>query len=326
MIQILPIASGKGGVGKSAISLNLSIALAQLGKKVILCDFDFGGANLHTMLGHKNNKPGLGHFINKLEDHLEPLIQETAVENLGFIAGDCLIPGTANMDFFSKKKILKELNQLDADYVILDLGAGSAYNTLDFFLVTYKSILVTTPEITSILNAYSFLKSSAFRFLAQQFSAKSEERKFIQDFTHTRLEGTELSFVNLMEELYKRFPESSTKAINKLDSFRPQVILNKGRESNDIAMGQRLKSLVKNKLNMNMEFIGFIPHDDEISLSIARRTPLILSNPEGDFARRVYPTAQRVIENDFSLNDAVFDEEKEDEVLQQLVKEFSDEE
>ena len=326
MIQILPIASGKGGVGKSAISLNLSIALAQLGKKVILCDFDFGGANLHTMLGHKNNKPGLGHFINKLEDHLEPLIQETAVENLGFIAGDCLIPGTANMDFFSKRKILKELNQLDADYVILDLGAGSAYNTLDFFLVTYKSILVTTPEITSILNAYSFLKSSAFRFFAQQFSAKSEERKFIQDFTHTRLEGTELSFVNLMEELYKKFPESSAKAINKLDLFRPQVILNKGRESNDIAMGQRLKSLVKNKLNMNMEFIGFIPQDDEISLSIARRTPLILSNPEGDFARRVYPTAQRIIENDFSLNDAVFDEEKEDEVLQQLVKEFSDEE
>ena len=215
---------------------------------------------------------------------------------------------------------------LRCDYVILDLGAGSAYNTLDFFLVTYKSILVTTPEITSILNAYSFLKSSAFRFFAQQFSAKSEERKFIQDFTHTRLEGTELSFVNLMEELYKKFPESSAKAINKLDLFRPQVILNKGRESNDIAMGQRLKSLVKNKLNMNMEFIGFIPQDDEISLSIARRTPLILTNPEGDFARRIYPTAQRVIENDFSLNEAVFNEEKEDEVLQQLVKEFSDEE
>ena len=98
MVQIIPIASGKGGVGKSAISLNLAIALAQLGKKVILCDFDFGGANLHTMLGHKNNKPGLGHFINKIEDHLEPLIQKTAVENLGFIAGDCLIPGTPNMD------------------------------------------------------------------------------------------------------------------------------------------------------------------------------------------------------------------------------------
>ena len=109
------------------------------------------------------------------------------------------------MDYFSKKKILKEINQLDADYVILDLGAGSAYNTLDFFLVTYKSILVTTPEITSILNAYSFLKSSAFRFFTQQFSARSEERKFIQEFTHTRLEGTELSFIKLIDELYKKY-------------------------------------------------------------------------------------------------------------------------
>ena len=89
-------------------------------------------------------------------------------------------------------------------------------------------------------------------------------------------------------------------------------------------MGQRLKSLVKNKLNINMEFIGFIPNDEEISLSIAKRTPLILSNPEGNFARRIYPTAQRIIENDFSLNEAAFSEEKEDEVLQQLVKEFTD--
>ena len=133
-----------------------------------------------------------------------------------------------------------------------------------------------------------------------------------------------LSFIKLIDELYKKFPESSAKAINKLDLFRPQIILNKGRESNDIVMGQRWKSLVKNKLNMNIEFIGFIPHDDEISLSIAKRTPLILSNPEGNFARRIYPTAQRVIENDFSLNEAAFSEEKEDEVLQQLVKEFSD--
>lgn len=324
MVQIIPIASGKGGVGKSAISINLAIALAQLGKKVILCDFDFGGANLHTMLGHKNNKPGLGHFINKLEEHIEPLVQKTAIENLGFIAGDCLFPGTANMDYFSKKKILKEINQLEADYAILDLGAGSAYNTLDFFLVTYKSILVTTPEITSILNAYSFLKSSVFRFFAQQFSARSEERKMIQEFTHTRIEGSELSFIDLTEKLYKAFPETVSKALKKLELFRPQVILNKGKESSDITMAQRLKSLVKNKLNLNMEFIGFIPQDEEVSFSIAKRTPLILLNPNGKFAKRIYPTAQRVIENNFDLNESAFDEEKEDEIIQQLIKEFTE--
>ena len=67
MAVIIPVAGGKGGVGKSVLSLNLSVAMAAQCKHVILCDLDFGGANLHTMLGLKNNQEGLGHFINKLE-------------------------------------------------------------------------------------------------------------------------------------------------------------------------------------------------------------------------------------------------------------------
>lgn len=322
MVQILPIASGKGGVGKSAVSLNLAVALAQKGKKVILCDFDFGGANLHTMLGHKNNKPGLGHFINKLEDHLLPLIQETSIPNLGFIAGDCLFPGTPNMDYFSKKKIIKELKTLETDYVILDLGAGSTFNTLDFYLTTYKSILVTTPEITSILNAYSFLKSAVFRFFASQFPARSEQRKLIQNFTHNRLEGSELSFLTILDEITNKFPESGEKAIEELKLFRPQVILNKGKESADIAMGQRLKSLVKNKLNMNMDFIGFIPNDEQVSYSIARRTPLLLTNPDSSFSKRIYPIADRILASDFNLNETLLDS---DDNLEDLIKEFNEE-
>ena len=100
MLNILPVASGKGGVGKSAISVNLAITLAKKGKRVILCDFDFGGANLHTLLGLKNNKAGMGNFIYRQSSTLGELIQDTGIENLQFIAGDCLFPGTAIMDFF----------------------------------------------------------------------------------------------------------------------------------------------------------------------------------------------------------------------------------
>lgn len=63
MTNLLPIASGKGGVGKSSYAVNLATVLAQKGKNVILADFDFGGANLHTLLGLKNNRAGLGNFI-----------------------------------------------------------------------------------------------------------------------------------------------------------------------------------------------------------------------------------------------------------------------
>ena len=163
MVNLLPIASGKGGVGKSSFAVNLAVTLAQKGKSVVLADLDFGGANLHTLLGLKNNHAGLGNFIYKQTDDFSSLLQQTSTPNLQFIAGDCLFPGTANMDYSSKRRIIKNLNALDADYVIMDLGAGTTYNTLDFYLLTYNSILVTTPELTSILNAYSFLKSAVFR-------------------------------------------------------------------------------------------------------------------------------------------------------------------
>ena len=171
MTNLLPIASGKGGVGKSSYAVNLATVLAQKGKNVILADFDFGGANLHTLLGLKNNRAGLGNFIYRQTEDFSSLLQETQIPGLRFIAGDCMYPGTANMDNSSKRRIIKALNAQEADYVILDLGAGTTYNTLDFFLLTYNSLLVTTPELTSILNAYSFLKAAVFRFFMRQFKA-----------------------------------------------------------------------------------------------------------------------------------------------------------
>lgn len=174
MLDILPIASGKGGVGKSSIAVNLAILLARRKKQVLLCDFDFGGANLHTFLGLKNKHAGMGNFIYKQTSDLSQLVQPTCEENLKFIAGDCLYPGTANMESSMKGKIIRKLFQLSGfDYVILDLGAGATYNTLDFYLLTRNSIMVTTPEITSLLNAYSFLKSAAFRFLCGSSTRKA---------------------------------------------------------------------------------------------------------------------------------------------------------
>ena len=90
MINILPIASGKGGVGKSNTAVNLAIILAKKGKRVVLIDLDFGGANLHTLLGLKNNHAGLGNFIDKQTSEFSEMIQGNQVENLHFVAGDCL--------------------------------------------------------------------------------------------------------------------------------------------------------------------------------------------------------------------------------------------
>ncbi len=336
---MLPIASGKGGVGKSAVAVSLAICLAQQGKKVVLVDLDLGGANLHTLLGLKNNHAGVGNFINRQVTDVSKLLQETCVENLQFIAGDCLLPGTANMDFFIKKSLIQKLSKLSGDYLILDLGAGAAYNTLDFYLMTHNSIIVTTPEITSILNAYSFLKASAYRFLSSQFTPTSAEKKFIKKSTGEAIAGAESSFVELVDSLCARYPDCEKKVRSELAKFRPQVILNNGTDPHDLEMCRRLRSLSQKKLGIGLDFIGFIPHDENVSLAIAARTPLILSNPSSKFSVQVKSAAERILLHSYDYNTEIDslgletsgeriefngDSVNEDNDLEQLSRDFSE--
>ncbi len=309
MAVIIPIAGGKGGVGKSVLSLNLSIAVSSLCKRVVLCDFDLGGANLHTLLGLKNNQAGLGNYIHRQETKMENLIQATGIPNLYFIAGDCLFPGVANMEYFIKKRIIKDLLSLQADYVVLDLGAGSTYNILDFWLLSYEGILVVTPEITSILNAYSFIKSAIFRFFYRLFPAKSPERQILQNSVLQRMEGKEYSFIKILEVIKSRFPESGQYAIEQLEKFRPRVIMNMGRSSRDAEMGDRLRTLVRNKLAVTIEYIGFVPYDEAVQYSIAGRQPVFLQYPQSQFSSVIAPAARHIIESGRRETTQLHDEE-----------------
>lgn len=323
-MEILPVASGKGGVGKSVVAVNLAGMLAGMGKQVVLCDFDLGGANLHTLLGVRNNSAGLGNFIYKQVSSVAPLIQETGTPGLSFIAGDCLYPGTPNLDFFTKKKLLKELSLLPGDYALLDLGAGSTYNILDFYLMTRNSILVTTAEITSILNAYSFLKAAVFRFLNAQFAAKSPERQFIQDAIRSNTHGTDFSVLTVVDQLCGRFPESGEKARQELSRLCPQIIVNRGKNGQDLEMARRLRSLVRAKLNVRLDFIGFLPEDSAVPLSVAKRTPLFVSAPDSPFLTALQASAERITVHDYNLNeDLAAGDEDEDGDLERLRDEFT---
>lgn len=318
MAVLLPVAGGKGGVGKSMFSLNLAVTLANLCKRVILVDLDLGGANMHTLLGLKNNQAGLGTFISRLESDFANLLQATGIPNLQFIAGDCLYPGTSNMDFFTKKKIIKALGQLDADFVVLDLGAGSAHNVVDFFITSSSGIIVTTPELTAVLNAYSFLKAVVFRFCFRQFSAKSPERQILYNSVLQRLEGKEYSFEQILAVISKSFPESGERVFSSLRTLRPLAIMNMGRSEQDSIMGERLKNLCQNKLSVAMDFIGFIPYDNAVPLSIGQRQPLAVLNPSCPFCLALGPIARKIImqaNSELQLEDAP-------ESLEDIVKQF----
>ena len=154
-MQIIPIASGKGGVGKSLVSANLAIALAQSGKRVVLVDLDLGASNLHLVLGNQSPKAGLGTFLTG-NSEFEEIIVPTDYANLMFIPGDSEIPGMSSIKSAQKNMLIKKLQAANCDFLLIDLGAGTHLSILDFFLLSPQGILVTAPTVTAILDGYLF--------------------------------------------------------------------------------------------------------------------------------------------------------------------------
>ncbi|AEJ19006.1 P-loop NTPase [Gracilinema caldarium] len=295
MAIILPIASGKGGVGKSVFAINCAVALAKLGKTTVLIDLDLGASNLHTLLGIKNRYPGIGNLINRTETCLEALLIETDILRLFFIPGDTLLPGTANIDFFTKQKIMKSITNLPADYILLDLGAGSSYNTVDFFLTSSSGCIVTMGESTAILNAYSFLKTVFYRTLIRSFPPKGPERQVISNFFAQKMEGTSNTSSVLKKTLLENFGENAQQAISVVERLYPRIVLNMGTGPHDLGVGIKLREIAKKNLELNVEYIGYIPWDSSVSASVTARKPAILLQPDSPFAQAIQAIAGRLI-------------------------------
>jgi flagellar biosynthesis protein FlhG len=160
--RIIAIGGGKGGVGKSTIAANLALALARLGQRVTLVDADLGAANLHTMLGLVNPGMGLADFLDQRVDTLDELKCQLIVPTLTLVPGTSR-PGAANLSKARKLRLLNAIARLDADCVVLDIGAGASYAVVDFMSASDHKLLVMTPQLPSLHNAYALLKACVHR-------------------------------------------------------------------------------------------------------------------------------------------------------------------
>jgi flagellar biosynthesis protein FlhG len=157
--RTIAITSGKGGVGKSTLSVSLSIALAQNGASVTLLDADLGLANISVILGIIP-KFNLYHVI-KGKKKLKDIVIEIP-EGIKIIAGASGFHQLANLDVKQIGDFIKSVSELDTDdYMIIDTGAGISQNVLRFLVAADDVIVVTTPEPTAITDAYGIIKSIA---------------------------------------------------------------------------------------------------------------------------------------------------------------------
>ena len=176
---IWSVAGGKGGTGKSVIIAHLGIGLSIIGFRVILIDGDLGGPNLHNYLNIKKPKHTLNDFISNKISSLNEIILDTPLENLKIISGGTELLGVANLPYLKKEKILRHINNLDADFIIMDLGSGTSYNTLDFFNLSNKGIIISNPEPNAKYDAYYFLKNAIFRKISKSLKKDSEVKNIM---------------------------------------------------------------------------------------------------------------------------------------------------
>jgi len=295
--KIIPIAGGKGGVGKSVLSVNIALSLAISDKKTILIDLDLGGANLHTILGIKNTNPGVASFLQDKDKSFKSLILETPFKNLYFIPGDTLSYGMADITDKQKKQILFEIQDLDADYIILDLGAGSSFNTIDFFLVSNSGLIVTTPQAGSIMNAYTFLKNLTIRFLQKAFASNRKMDDYLKKNIKRMLPGTNLTLAHLLHEIGMEEPETRDKALAYLEVLQPKVIINMMDEEEDFKMASNLAGLVKRDLLINLECLGAVLFDRNINDSLHDRHPFLMQYQDTLTAQQIFRIGQKIAQS-----------------------------
>lgn len=288
--KIWAIGGGKGGVGKSLVTANLSICLSLMGHKVVAVDLDLGGANLHTCLGVSIPELTLSDYISKKTRNLQNLVTPTSIENLAIISGAQDDVGIANLRHMQKSKILTELLTLDADYILLDLGAGTNFNTLDFFISADQGILTALPEPTSIENTYRFIKSVYHRKL-KSVEDFLEIGPLIDEAVNARLgqNKTPLDLINRVQEIN---PEMGQKLRAHMSRFSPKLIINQVRTQADIDIGFSMNIICKKYFGIDLNYVGYLDYDSAVWQSVKKRRPLLMEFPNsslvGNFDRIIH--------------------------------------
>ncbi len=278
MAHICAIGGGKGGSGKSFLCANLGVILAGQGKKVTLVDLDLGGSNLHTLVGQSNPKRGLNAFLNKSTKDLPDTAVPTEISGLSIISSlNCSLE-IGNLFYAQKLKIIRAIHQLPADVVVLDLGAGTTYNTLDFFLAAHQGVFIITPEPTSIQNTVQFIKAIYLRKLKhvlkqQAFAAVAKK------VANESGEGVVTSPLDIVDRVMKSDPSRAEALELALRQLTFNLILNQHRSHIDKHLGKKIETVCNRHFYSHFQFLGNIAYNERVCEAIMAKKIFVVKYP-----------------------------------------------
>jgi flagellar biosynthesis protein FlhG len=241
-LKLVTITSGKGGVGKSSLTVNIALALSQMGFRVLVVDADFGLANIDVMLGI-NARYNMSHLLRGSRT-LDEIVQQ-GYQGVRFISGGSGVYDLLAMDGGQLEHIISGLITLreSVDVILFDTGAGINDNVLRMVAASTEAVIVTTPEPTAILDAYALVKT-----------------------------------------------------IGKQGDAPPvRVVMNKAesrKEAENAIAG--FQAIIRKYLEQDIESLGYVLFDAEVTRSIKRQTPILIANPNGQTARDITAVARNL--------------------------------
>jgi flagellar biosynthesis protein FlhG len=313
MMRVIPIASGKGGVGKSLVAANLAVVMAQAGQRVVLADLDLGASNLHLVLGFHSPIRGIGTFLNNTKSDFSQIIAKTDIRGLRFIPGDQEMPGLANLRSFQRNALVSRLLSLasDTDILILDLGAGTHQSILDFFLLSGQGIVVSSPAVTATLNAYVFLKNTVFRLMYTVFKKGTDAYSYLDRVRKDSSGNQHLYIPQMLKEIARIDPESHKKFAAAAAHFRPRLIMNMIEDPKDADVAMKIRRSCEEYLDIKVEHLGVMYRDSIQDTALSSRLPVVLYKPQAVISQAVYRIADKILqseEEEFTLTDKDIDD------------------
>nr|HEX4316720.1 P-loop NTPase [Kofleriaceae bacterium] len=254
--RIVAIAGGKGGVGKSTIAANLALAMARSGRRVLLVDADFGAPNLHTILGVLNPARTLGELLDGRVDTLDALALPCGGGGCRFVPGMSR-PGSANLESDDIARVVEAVRTADAEVVVVDVGAGASFQVLDLILAADHKLIVMTPQLTSLHNAYAMLKACVHRAV-HQLTADDDTQQALVDAA-LGAEHKARTMVQLIEVLRPMGGDIAERISATLRGFGVGLIGNQIGNPQDAAILDRIGTMIRDHLAIRAPVLTAVP-------------------------------------------------------------------
>lgn len=267
-----------------------------MGKRTIIVDADLGGANVHTLLGIKSPPKTINDFITKKYPDLKDICIDTGVQNLRLLSGASEILSLANLQFAQKVKIIQGLQRLDADYVILDLGAGTSYNVLDFFLIAQRQIVMLTPQPISIQNSYAFVRNAVYRKLSRIASQKPGLLSIIKSAMDPKNELNVRTVKDLFRVIRSDGGAETADFLQKeIATIQPALVTNMIRNHKDRNAGSIIQLVSEKYLMIRPIDLGGIVYDRQLNGLVSRMAPLSEIDPSNEAFAGLYDITTKLL-------------------------------